>query len=237
MKHKVTPNLPKFVIFDLDNTLYKYEECHLEATSKLVAFLAVEMKEDEIAISKALSVARIAVKERLGSTAASHSKIAYINEIINMADKPMPIIKIASAERVYWEGFFSKLTLRIGAKEFILKLKELKIPIFLITDMTLAIQIEKLEKLGLYDVFDKVISSEEAGGDKVTGLPFQLLERFIGQTSEDYWCLGDQCWDFPTNFGPFRSEFALDEINCQHNHSVTDFDSIRELLQQAYRKD
>jgi putative hydrolase of the HAD superfamily len=235
MSHKATSKLPVFVIFDLDNTLYDYQECDREGTSNLLAFLAREIQEDESTISKGLSTARIAVKARLGSTAASHSRIAYINEFVNEAHKPMPITRVALAERVYWESFFAKLNLRPGAKELILKLKELKIPTFLITDLTLSIQIEKLEKLGLNDAFDIVISSEEAGGDKVTGLPFQLLESYIGQSSDEYWCLGDQCWDFPTNFGPVHSDFALDEINCQHNHSVTDFNSIQELLQLACR--
>jgi putative hydrolase of the HAD superfamily len=218
------------VIFDLDNTLYEYENCHEEATSGLITFLAELLSTDSLKISEDLSRARIAVKARLGRTAASHSRIAYINELINHSQSAVSLTNVALAERIYWENFYRKMKLRPGAIEFISELKELKIPIYLVTDLTLTIQIEKLEKLGLQNVFEKVISSEEAGGDKITDLPFQLLKRYLGGVTDRFWCLGDQCWDFPKNFGTKHIEFALDEINCEHNHPVMNFYSIRETL-------
>lgn len=230
MKRKELMCLPSFVIFDLDNTLYEFEKCQEEATSKLVTFLATELSTDIDHIEKDLSRARIEVKARLGSTAASHSRIAYINELINASKSTISSSNIALAERIYWENFYEKMELRPGAVEFISDLKELRIPMYLITDLTLAIQIEKLEKLGLQNVFEKVISSEEAGGDKITDLPFQLLKKYLGGVTEAFWCLGDQCWDFPKNFDSKHLEFALDEIDCEHKHPVMNFTSIRETL-------
>jgi putative hydrolase of the HAD superfamily len=230
MKRTKPTGLPNFVIFDLDNTLYEYEKCHEEATSRLITFLAELLSTDAFKISEDLSRARIAVKARLGTTAASHSRIAYINELLNASQSAMSLTNLALAERIYWENFYRKMKLRPGAIEFISDLKELKIPMYLITDLTLAIQIEKLEKLGLQNVFKKVISSEEAGGDKITDLPFQLLKRYLGGVTDTFWSLGDQCWDFPQNFGSKHLEFALDEINCEHNHPVMSFKSIRETL-------
>lgn len=43
--------------------------------------------------------------------------------------------------------------------------------------------------------FDLVVTSEDAGGDKITGLPEKLLARLLDDSNPVGWSIGDQDWD------------------------------------------
>ena len=43
--------------------------------------------------------------------------------------------------------------------------------------------------------FDLVVTSEDAGGDKVSGFPEKLLARLLDDSNPVGWSIGDQDWD------------------------------------------
>lgn len=222
---------PSFIILDLDNTLYEYAPCHSYANLQVIDFLSRNLNLDTLTVETGMELARKKVKERLGSTGSSHSRIVYINEFIVTTGKRVSLNLISEAEEFYWSAFFEKMMLRKGAIQFLNFANLLNIQIYLVTDLTLKIQIDKLQKLALDKSFSFVISSEDAGGDKVTNLPFKKLTELLGPTPGYFWAIGDKCWDFPQKLGVAGREFTLEAINCEHEHELIDFDALLEILQ------
>lgn len=192
-------NLPKpqLVVFDLDNTLYDYEKPNKIAYQSLVTSICTYNKVEHELVVDALSIGRDKVKERLGNTAASHSRLLYLVEAFRILGIKPQVSDFLQLEELFWEVFLSEMELFPGVKDLIKVLKIESIPIALVTDLTSNIQYRKLVKLGLDGLFDSIVTSEEAGGDKVSGLPFKLLEEITEISPTHTWFFGDSNYDFP----------------------------------------
>ena len=101
-------------------------------------------------------------------------------------------------ESKYWTHFLLEMKIKTGVRNLIGSLKFAKIPLFLVTDLTDQIQLRKVLKLNLEDTFDEIISSELAGGDKVTNKPFEILFASLNPDilSRTVF-IGDSIQDFP----------------------------------------
>ena len=76
----------KYFFFDLDNTLYNYNNAHLPAQDTLVEFLSSQLKLKHQKVSSGLETARVSVKERLGSTASSHNTTTRQSNSVHTVD-------------------------------------------------------------------------------------------------------------------------------------------------------
>lgn len=188
-------NTPDLVIFDLDNTLYDFETANLSGESALIHFLIenLNISYKEIAISLAYS--RVKVKETLGTTASSHSRLIYIREFINSNYFNVHATFALECEQVFWRAYFEKMVLFEGVEELITYLRLSSAKLVLVTDLSSQIQLKKLAWLGLEKMFEIIITSEEAGGDKKTGKPEAMLRRFITPVEGKIWSIGDKDWD------------------------------------------
>lgn len=171
----------KYFFFDLDNTLYNYKNAHLPAQDSLVEFLSSQLKLKHHKVSSGLETARVSVKERLGSTASSHSRLLYISEYLRTLDCHSQIELTLSGESIYWNRYLSEMKLFDHAHDFLLFTRSNGYVNILVTDLTTSIQMRKLRFLGVDTVFDLVVTSEEAGGDKSTGKPEHYLRNLIGE--------------------------------------------------------
>jgi FMN phosphatase YigB (HAD superfamily) len=187
--------VPKYVFIDLDNTLYSYNDAHFPAQKTLIEFLASQLRISLEDTAKGLELSRKTVKERLGTVASSHSRLLYISEFLNMQGVPSRPALVLSAEQVYWKTFFMNMNLFPGVQDFLTLLRLKKSTIVLVTDLTSAVQYRKISWLGLDNYFDLIVTSEETGGDKVTGLPEELISNTFGEKSLTGWSIGDQDWD------------------------------------------
>lgn len=191
-----TPRLPSLVIFDLDDTLYPYEPCHRAGTAALVQFAARELGVKERAFLDVWDSARKRVKNRLGATGSSHSRLLYGHEAIEMLGlRSQPALALA-LEQEYWREYLLAAKLRPGARDLLSTLRFNNIPIAIVTDLTAQIQFRKLVHLELDQVIDHVVTSEEASTDKVGLEPFKVLfERLPRQESSHVWFVGDSVPD------------------------------------------
>ena len=69
---------------------------------------------------------------------------------------------------LYWDTLIEKSEISPGAAETICALKERGIRVGIGSDMTAWVQYRKLEKLGILQYFDFVVTSEESNADKPT---------------------------------------------------------------------
>ena len=171
----------KYFFFDLDNTLYDYEKAHSPAQDALVVFLSSQLRLKPQNVSLGLETARLSVKERLGNTASSHSRLLYVSEYLRTLRCHSQIELTLSGESIYWNTYLSEMRLFDQVHNFLLFTRSCGYINALVTDLTTSIQMRKLRYLGVDTVFDLVVTSEEAGGDKSTGMPERFLKDLIGE--------------------------------------------------------
>lgn len=196
---------PTLVVFDLDDTLYSYESCNLAGNKALFALGASETGVSRKHFETVYSEAREKVKARLGKTGSSHSRLLYVHEALaQLGFSNQPSLAL-SLEQEFWREYLLAMTLRPGAEDLLLSLRFNHIPIALVTDLTLQIQLRKLVFLKLESFFDVVIASEESAGDKSSLLPFEVLaERSQKEWLEHVWFVGDGKHDGPVE--PLKSK-------------------------------
>jgi putative hydrolase of the HAD superfamily len=197
--------LPDVVFFDLDNTLYDYSSTNEFAEIKLFKHVSESLNLDVRTVKKNFQQSRLNVKKRTGHTACSHSRSLYLAEMFRVLDIRVRPSLVLEFENYFWSSFIGAIKINPSAYEVVLLLRQLKIPTVLVTDLTLNIQYRKLVRLGLDDAFDFVLTSEEVGGDKITGLPFkEAYELLDGVEKNHAWFIGDSEVDFPLDT-PFKT--------------------------------
>ncbi len=182
---------PRAIIFDTDNTLYAYEHPHAMATeateTKASRLLGVSVD----SVRGAFAQARAEVKQQLGKTASSHSRLLYFQRGIELLGRKTQLVITLDLEQTYWRTFLAHCELFAGVREFLLELRSHGIGTAIITDLTSQIQFRKIIYFGLDDCFDYVVTSEEAGADKPHALPFRLAIDKLGIDPEAVWMIGD----------------------------------------------
>lgn len=192
-----TLRLPSLAVFDLDDTLYDYQGANKVALDRLTMILSdyANICFEEVALEIASS--RTTVKQRLGQTASSHSRILYISEAFRRLHLQPDTEMFLRLEKVYWNTFLREIALFPGVEDLLRMFRNGGTRLAIVTDLTSSIQYRKISKLGLNKIFDFMLTSEEAGGDKSTGLPFAILESFLKDDFISAWFIGDSKYDHP----------------------------------------
>ena len=68
----------KAVVFDLDNTIYNYDKCHIVAMKQLEEYVCDKYGLNKVDFRKNFELAKDEVKKLLGNTAASHNRMLYM---------------------------------------------------------------------------------------------------------------------------------------------------------------
>jgi len=204
----------KGVIFDLDNTIYSYEVCHNNALDAVILFLQnnyginktyYEIKDLYENISKKL-------KYELKSTAASHNKSIYfkqLSELLKLYQRRfetaplmgstvqtvtgnlVEVSIVQALNDLYWKVFFDHMVCFEGVQDFIAWNKNLGVKIGILTDYETEYQVQKLEKLGIIDYVDVLVTSEEVGIEKPSCQMFQTILRKMKLSPDDVIMIGD----------------------------------------------
>ena len=229
---------PSRVIFDLDDTLYDYEENNEVAIKALIKEIAEYAGLNEIAVARALFSGRTIVKERLGLTASSHSRLLYISETFRLLKLRPDTDEFVKLEELYWDVFLSKISLFPGVEELFKSLTDLHVPLALVTDLTSQIQYRKISRLKLNGIFDYILTSEESGGDKPSGQSFEILQRdFIGP-KRPVWFFGDSNFDFPAapshEFSFFKKTKNQELSPTKNGYEFGEYFSLQSLLHKSF---
>lgn len=182
------------IIFDIDETLYSYIGVHSQLIeevdqecSRVFGWAPGEAK----ALWKQ-SYAR--AREILGyHNAAIHDTMLRFQFMLEAKGiNPLPYAQ--KMHRQYWDTFIERMTPEPFAYDFILSMREKGIQIGVATDMMADIQYRKLEKLGLIDLVDFIVTSEETGYEKPHEKFFEACLAKAGCKAEECIMIGDN-WD------------------------------------------
>lgn len=175
----------KAVIFDLDNTLYNFDDANKRGLAALAAYTEPVFGWDYAKVESLYSESRIKLTDRMGDVGAAHNRLIRFQNLLE--EKQLPIHPHAlQMAKVYWKGVLGHMAPLPGAKEMFEELRRMGIRIGLGTDMTAYVQYEKMERLGLMDYMDFIVTSEEAGTDKPGKGFFKLCAQKAG-------CLPGEC--------------------------------------------
>lgn len=183
--------LPDAILFDTDNTLYPYDPAHAAAQhavrEKVVSTFSI--KHD--VFDKAFHEARHQVRTRLKHTASSHSRLLYLQRMLEIMGLGSQVLLALDFEQTYWRTFLSNAVLFDEVKELLDDLRLLGIPTAIVTDLTAQIQFRKVVYFGLDHYFDYIVTSEEAGYDKPHEAPFQIALEKMRPKGNCIWMIGD----------------------------------------------
>lgn len=184
---------PRGLLIDLDDTLYAYAPRHERALAALTArAVALRVVDEPTAFHAAYGAARVAVKARLGGTAASHHRLLYVQGALErLVGHPAPAQALALYD-AYWDAYLEGLEADPGAHEALLAFRAAGILLAFVTNLTTHIQLRKLERLGLGALAAQLVTSEEVGREKPAPAVFELALGKLGLTpSADVWVVGD----------------------------------------------
>lgn len=231
--------LPDAILFDTDNTLYAYDPAHSAAQAavrdKVVSTFSVPAAD----FDRAFSEARAEIKNRLQHTASSHSRLLYLQRMLEIMGLGSQVLLALDLEQTYWRTFLSNAILFDDVKELLDDIRLLGIPTAIVTDLTAQIQFRKVVYFGLDHYFDYIVTSEEAGFDKPHAAPFQLALEKTRPKGNCIWMIGDN----PVNdIGGAREKInavTLQKLhkgvvqgtaNCVPDATFEDFIEVRKLL-------
>ncbi|WP_153098974.1 HAD family hydrolase [Paraburkholderia hayleyella] len=184
-------HLPDAILFDTDNTLYPYDPAHAAAQGavrdKVVATFSITPAE----FDRVFREAREQVKARLKHTASSHSRLLYLQRMLEIMGLGSQVLLALDFEQTYWRTFLSNAVLFDEVKELLDDLRLLGIPTAIVTDLTAQIQFRKVVYFGLDHYFDYIVTSEEAGYDKPHAAPFEIALDKMRPKGNHIWMIGD----------------------------------------------
>jgi putative hydrolase of the HAD superfamily len=183
--------LPDAFLFDTDNTLFPFDPAHDAAQQavkeKIVGTFSISPQE----FDKAFKEARTQVKSRLKHTASSHSRLLYLQRMLEIMGLGSQVLLALDFEQTYWRTFLTNAVLFDGVKELLDDIRLLGIPTAIVTDLTAQIQFRKVVYLGLDNYFDYIVTSEEAGFDKPHEAPFKIALDKMRPKGDCVWMIGD----------------------------------------------
>lgn len=237
--------LPNAILFDTDNTLYNYHPAHALAYKAVREKVTKAFSITPEAFDKAFNEARNQVKTRLGHTAASHSRLLYLQRMLEIIGLGSQVLLALDFEQTYWRTFLSNAVLFDDVKELLDDLRLLGIPTAIVTDLTAQIQFRKVVYFGLDHYFDYIVTSEEVGYDKPHEAPFKIALEKMRPKGNCIWMIGDNP---VTDIGGSRKNIGAVTLQKIHD-GVTqgsgstepdaifyDYSELREILLQLGKK-
>lgn len=182
---------PDCVLFDLDNTLYPYDPAHDAALNAVRIKVTNNFNLPEKTFDDAFLRAKELTKAQLKNTAASHSRLLYMQKMLELLGLGSQVLFALDLEQTYWRTFLGNANLFPNAKDFLDDLRLNSIPTAIVTDLTAQIQFRKMIYFGLDHYFDCIVTSEEAGQEKPHAAPFQLALEKVQTKGSTIWMIGD----------------------------------------------
>lgn len=180
----------KAVIFDLDNTLYDYDECDKYAMAKLRQFCVERFSVKENEFDAAFGRAKELVKRQLEGMAASHNRLLYSQRYLELLSQK-PVVYALELYDTYWDAMLERMQPYSYVVPLFGQLAAKGIRIALLTDLTAHIQHRKIQRLGIADFVDVIVTSEEAGREKPNRGMFDLVMEKLGLPAKELLMIGD----------------------------------------------
>ncbi len=183
----------KNLILDLDNTLYGYDRPHKIGMAKVLSEFSSKFAISDEKMQETFSLARKQTHIELLGRAASHNRLLYFQKMLEING----LNSISDAlyfYECYWETFLSEMKPFDAVLEALEMQKAKGTKICILTDLTAHIQYRKIDRLGLTDYLDFLVTSEEVGAEKPHPYMFMKALFKLGGNTSNSIMIGDN-WE------------------------------------------
>lgn len=180
------------VFFDLDDTLYPYPPCNeagKAAAFETVRDLGYDLERE--AFESLYRAGRRDVKREVPGTAASHERYLYFKRGLERHTGTATPGDAKAIGDAFWEGYLEAMSLHAGVDATLNTLSDRGIDVAVVTNLTTRIQLAKLERLGLADEIDLLLTSEETGREKPGPVMFTYPLARLGVRASEAVMVGD----------------------------------------------
>ncbi len=181
----------RHVLLDLDDTLYPCKPCEEAGVRAALAAAAPILGTSARELEAVWTRARSAVKERIDGRGSSHSRLLYLAEMVHQLGRPDALMCVRTWERIYWSAFLEAAVLRPRVVPFFEGVRARAGRIAIVSDLTLEVQLMKLEHFGILRFIDALVTSEEVKGDKPKRSIFRLAMDRLGTGADACIIVGD----------------------------------------------
>jgi len=179
------------LLLDLDDTLYDYAPAEAHARGVVLEAVAATLGLPRGEVERLWDGAKKKVKGRLGARGSAHSRLLYLTEIVHAASRVDALGHVRAWERTFWGEFLQQATLRPGARALLEGFRARGGKVAIVTDLTLEVQLWKLEAFGLFGLIDALAVSEEVAHEKPAADLFLLAIERLGVSREACVVVGD----------------------------------------------
>ena len=220
----------KAIIFDLDDTLYSYNELNEQGINEICKYTCEKQKIEKERFYESFDKAKKDVKDTLGDVASSHNRLLYCQKTLeNLKENPFSIA--LEMYEIYWQHILKNMKLNVNALKILKFCKQKKIKIGICTDLTVHIQHRKIRKLEIDEYIDAIVTSEEAGIEKPNFKMYnRILEKFDVLPEETLF-IGDNLKKDvlgPIEYG--MKALWYSKTNNDKCQSIQDFNELLEIL-------
>ena len=225
----------KAVIFDIDNTLYSYDDAHAVAWEALCAYVNAQLDMDAETFLRCHKAAQTIVKERLGADcAALHNRQLRYQVLLEENQKPLRHAMVMND--LYWNTLIAAAKPQPGIPECLKALKAAGFVLGIGTDMTVDYQLKKLAALDMLHLFDFIVSSEEVNAEKPDQKLFALCADKAKVRPEDCLFIGDSLkkdYHGALNAGMEAIWYCPERSKGEGSpqiRTITHYDQLRQML-------
>lgn len=134
------------VIFDIDNTLYSYDNCHIVAWDALCRYAQQNLGMSREQFTRSHTAAAETVAQRLGAPcAALHDRLLRYQVLLE--ENGLALGHALPMSERYWDTLIAAATPAPGIMECLSALKQAGYILGIGTDMTIDVQLKKLNAL------------------------------------------------------------------------------------------
>lgn len=180
----------KAVVFDIDNTLYSYDDAHAVAFEALLHYSDEQLGMNPAVFREEYRKAMENQAAAMGNVAALHNRIIRFQHILEKRGLPL-YPHVLEMYSLYWDTLLGAAVPSVGALETMKELRTEGICIGIGTDMTSRMQFMKLTSLGLLSYIDFFVSSEEACAEKPASQFFECVIKKAGCIPQECLFVGD----------------------------------------------
>ena len=180
----------KTVIFDIDGTLYDFDKANGKALDAIGGYaeehLGIPAAEFNAEFREEMDI----YTDLVGEIASIHNRVIRAERYLEKKGLPLTPHVLRIAE-LYWKTLLGSMEIEEGIRPFMEALKSRGYRIGIGSNMTAYVQFIKLERLGLLDLIDFVVTSEEAGYEKPSEGFFRFCLSKAGCRAEECLFIGD----------------------------------------------
>ena len=181
----------KAVIFDIDDTLYSYTRGNVLGLKAVADYMEAHFGFTPERTAAATARAMAVVNERMGYVCAAIHNRAIRYQVL-LENEGLPVMPHAgNLDDVYWKAILDNVEIEPGVVDYIRSLKASGIRVGVGTNMTVRIQYDKLERIGVAEMIDFIVSSEEAGVEKPAPKFYDLCVAKAGCEPGEIAFIGD----------------------------------------------